>query len=216
MCWNKEVSMATFVLAIIGCIYLWKRNGENDRWIALFGATIAMIQLAEFFMWSDLACGKINMYASMFAVLILALEPLMSMIGGIYFSNTPHKNILKWMLVAYIIFIGFLYFMFVPLIKNRLCGTSTCDTLNSFNGFRNSKACNLKWFFLDGINYKYGIIWVLFLMLPFLTMTPKFQGIILFALGFITYAMAATANNAAQGSLWCWLSIGIIYVKILL
>jgi hypothetical protein len=217
MCWNKEVSLATFVLAIVGVIYLYRRNGPNDRWVAVFAAVIAMIQLAEFFMWSDLACGNMNKYASMFALLVLALEPFMNMIGGIYFSNTSYKHILKYMLVAYIIFIAFIYFTQVHGKNIDWCGTSTCDpNAMQSNGFLNNKSCNLQWFFTKQFNSKMGIIWVLFLMLPFLTMTPMIQGIILLTLGFISYAMASVATNAAMGSLWCWLAIAIIYVKILM
>lgn len=233
MCWNKQVSIVTFILAIIGSIYLYKRNRPNDRWIAIFAATIAMIQLAEFFMWSDLACGSINKYASMFALLILALEPLMNMIGGIYFSNNNNKTILKWMLVAYLIFIGFTYFTQIYGKPRRWCGTlsakqqvglkskildptSLCSpNSNPFKGFISDKACNLKWYFTKNINTKLGIIWILFLLVPFLTMKPRFQGIILLALGFVTYGMAHYANNAAQGSLWCWIAILIIVYKIL-
>lgn len=215
MCWNKEVSIATFVLAIIGVIYLYKRNGPNDRWVAIFAATVAMIQLAEFFMWSDTSCGTINKYASMFALLILAMEPLMNMIGGIYFSTTPYKSILKYMLLAYILFIIFYFLTQIYRKETVWCGTSACPP-NPINSFAIDKGCNLEWYFLKNKNNKLGIIWILFLMLPFLTMTPHYQGIILFILGFVTFYMAHIINNVAIGSLWCWLAIIVIYVKILM
>ena len=217
MCWNKKVSMATFVLAIIGVIYLYNRNNPNDRWVALFAATIAMIQLAEYFMWSDLACGSINKYASMFALLVLAMEPLMGMVGGIYFSNTKYKNILKYMLFAYLIFIGYSYFTLYYQKKIPWCGTSLCgEKSNQVSGFVNDKYCNLRWLFNEHIDSKTGIIWMLFLTIPFLTMTPMYQGIVIFALGFITRAMSSTSTYAAQGSLWCWLGISVIYFKIIM
>lgn len=61
MCWNKEVSLDTFVFAMIGVIYLYHRNYPNDIWVAIFVGVVAMIQLAEYFMWSDLDCGNILM-----------------------------------------------------------------------------------------------------------------------------------------------------------
>lgn len=216
MCWNKEVSIATFILCIIGVIYLYRRNKPGDRWIAIFAATIAMIQLAEFFMWSDPTCGSINKYASMFALLILALEPIMNMFGGLYFSDTSNKTVLKWMLVAYLIFIAYAYFTQIYKQNITWCGTSGCvPEANPFKGFISDKACNLNWYFMRNINKKLGIIWVMFLLIPFLTMTPKTQGAILAALGLITFIMAYYANNAAQGSLWCWLGCFIILYKIL-
>lgn len=223
MCWSKEISMATFVLAIVGSIYLFKRNNPNDRWIALFAITVAMIQLAEFFMWSDQTCNNFNKYASMFALLILALEPLMGMLGGIYLSDTPNKNILRYMLFAYIIFIAYVYFSKVYGQNITWCGTSNCSpaaqtlqSIKSNNLVANGKACNLRWFFMDTMDTKTVIIWILFLMLPFLTMTPRYQGIIIVLFGLITFGMAHITNSNVVGSLWCWLAIGVIYLKILI
>ncbi len=215
MCWNKEVSLTTFALAIAGVIYLYQRNGINDRWIAIFATVIAMIQLSEYFMWSDLACGFINEYASIFALLTLMFEPLANMIGGIYFSNTPHKNILKYMSIIYAIFIGFTYFTEIYGRDIYWCGTSSCVESNKINGFVNDKSCNLQWFFTKNISSKIDTVWIFFLIVPLLTMNPLIQGIILSALGFISLFIASIINNAAIGSLWCWLAIIIIYVKIL-
>lgn len=217
MCWNKQVSLVTFILAIFGSIYLYHRNGPNDRWVAIFAATVALIQLAEFFMWGDLACGSINKYASIFALLVLALEPLMNMIGGIYFSESPYKPILKYMLLAYIIFVIFYFFTQIYQKQTDWCGTSVClPDSNPLSGFVMKSGCNLEWYFLKNKSNKLGIIWILFLMVPFLTMTPHYQGIILFTLGFVTFFLSRIINNDAAGSLWCWLSIMIIYAKILI
>ncbi|XWV25577.1 mg257 protein [Tupanvirus deep ocean] len=215
MCWNKEVSLTTFVMAMIGVAYLYYRNGPNDRWVAVFAAIVAMIQLAEFFMWSDLQCGVINKYASIFAIIVLALEPLTNMIGGIYFSNSPHKNILRYMLIAYIIFVGYTYFRYIHNNNVDWCGTTVCSGQENGNVFFGKKMCNLQWYFMESIGGKTGIIWILFLMLPFLTMTPRFQGMLLFTLGFVSFAIASVANGAATGSLWCWFAIAVIYLKIL-
>ena len=223
MCWNKNVSIATFILAIIGVYYLYQRNGPNDRWVALFAGTVAMIQLAEYFMWTDQTCSNINKYASIFALLVLVLEPLTNMMGGIYFSNTPYKNILKYMLFAYIIFIAYTYFTEVYDKQINWCGTSLCNDIGTSglsptetNSIINTKACNLQWFFLNTMSPRTAIIWTLFLMLPFLTMTPMYQGIIILALGIITKTMASSSKGAATGSLWCWYAIGLILVKILM
>lgn len=215
MCWNKEVSITTFILAIIGSVYLYQRNKPNDRWVAVFAATIAFIQLAEFLMWSDLECGTINRYASMLALLVLAMEPFMNMVGGIYFSNTPHKPFLKYLLLSYLVFLIFYFFTQIYQEPTIWCGTSACLT-DSIGGFITGNKCNLEWYFLQNKDSKLGVIWILFLMIPFLTMTPHCQGIALFALGFATFFLAKMVNNAALGSLWCWLAVLIIFVKILM
>ena len=223
MCWSKEISMVSFIIAIFGCIYLYIRNSPNDRWVALFAATVAMIQLAEFFMWSDPTCSNFNKYASMFALLILALEPLMGMLGGIYLSNSPNKNILKYMLLAYLIFIAFVYFTSFYNKNVIWCGTSSCSptaaTLELIrktnnNILPNGKSCNLSWFFVNTINHKLVIIWILFLLIPFLTMTPMYQGILILIFGIVTYGVSYVSQSNIGGSMWCWFAIGLIFLKL--
>src|SRR5271154_745689 len=209
MCWSSSVSLATFVLAILGVLYLFYRDAPNDRWMALFGGTVAMIQIAEYFMWLDQSCGTINNMASMFALLVVALEPLMGMIGGLNFSSQPNPNFLRIMLLSYIVFIAYVYFNHVHNQKIKWCGINNCY-IDPNDG------CNLYWKFTENIPTKIAIIWILFLMLPLLTMTPRYQGIILFLTGLITLVLSRTVHNAAAGSLWCWYAISIIYIKILI
>ena len=151
-----------------------------------------------------------------FALIVLAIEPLMNMIGGIYFSNTSNISILKYMLIAYLIFIIFTYFLQIYGKQTIFCGTSSCTPGNNslLDGFTKNKSCNLMWFFMKEINPKIIMIWILFLLMPALTMVPKYQGLILFVFGFATLGMASIVNNAAIGSLWCWFAIGLILYKI--
>ena len=213
MCFNKEISLATFIFAIVGIVYLYNRNAPNDRWIAVFAAVLAMIQLAEFLMWSDQSCGNLNKYASMFALFILALQPLSNMIGGIFFSNTPYKNILGYMLFAYLLFIGYVYFSFVSGKQIVFCGINNCAYVPQANN--SIKSCGLNWLFIKNMGRKTSIIWILFLMLPFLTMTPTFRGIILFALAVATYFASRMSHTNIMASMWCWFAIGLIYFQIL-
>ncbi len=212
MCWNKQVSFITFIAAICGVYYLWKRNGQNDRWMAVFAGTIAMIQLAEYFMWSDPKCGKVNAYASAFALLVLAAEPLMNMVGGLYFERTSNKKILQILLGFYAIFILYLGKIYFDKKDKQLCGQSSCEKGENILG-RNG--CNLKWRFMENFGEVLGVIWVFFLLIPFLAMLPMVNGVTLFGLGFLSMGIALMYNKTALGSLWCWFSIGIIVYQIM-
>jgi hypothetical protein len=125
------------------------------------------------------------------------------------------------MLVAYVIFIAFTYVTKVHGKDINWCGTSNCSAMAESMGsttqnniFPNGKACNLRWFFTENMDNTTTIIWILFLMVPFLTMTPRIEGILIVAFGIITYTVAAKTNNNVAGSLWCWLAIGVIFLKI--
>jgi hypothetical protein len=205
MCWNKEISLATFIIAIIGCVFLYKRNGPNDRWIAIFGATIAMIQLAEFFMWIDPTCGKMNKYASIFALATLIMLPIMGMIGGIKFSDS--SQLLTYALMAYIVF---LTFFLINYQNNSFCGSSPCQN----NNFCSDKFCNLHWSFTENVTELTNIIWALFLMLPFVVMKPIHHAVVITSIGIMTLLISIVSNVSAYASPWCWLAIIIIYAKI--
>lgn len=212
MCWNKQVSLITFIVAICGVYYLWKRNGPNDRWMAIFAGTISAIQLAEYFMWSDPTCGNMNAYASMFALLVLAAEPLMNMLGGLYFEKTSNKKMLTVLLGLYAVFILYLGKVYFDKNDKKLCGQSPCGTGENILG---GNGCNLKWHFMENFDKILGAIWVLFLLVPFLAMEPNLNGITLFGLGFLSMGIAAMYNKTALGSLWCWFSIGIVGYQIM-
>ncbi len=206
MCWNKEVSLVTFIIALCGVYYLWQRNLKNDRWIAVFAGTISMIQLAEYFMWSNPTCNSINKYASAFALFILAAEPLSNMVGGLWFSESANREMLTVLLASYIIFLMYLFQVYHNSKDKKLCGTSPCNE---------KSGCNMKWHFMENFDQSLGIIWVGFLLIPFLAMLPMKQGIILFLFGIASMVLASVYNKTALGSLWCWLSVGIIAYKIL-
>jgi hypothetical protein len=219
MCWSKTVSGITFILGIAGCIYLFQRNGPNDRWIAVFGATVIMIQLAEYFMWSEPVCGsKLNKYACVFALVMLLMEPLVAILGGLIFSDTANKPVLLGFLGAYIVFVVIIYFKEVrgkkPIQwcaqpKNR-AGQCKTGASSAFN----KKGCNLSWSFMEHFSQMSEIIWMGFLLLPLLTMVPFKQGLILALLGLGTFGLAAVINSSAIGSLWCWFAIFVIYAKV--
>jgi hypothetical protein len=60
MCVSKEVSLGAFILCTIMCLYLFKRNKPNDRWVALFFIYIGCMQYLEYLMWSDQECSGKN------------------------------------------------------------------------------------------------------------------------------------------------------------
>lgn len=211
MCWSKSVSGITFILAISGSLYLFWRNCPNDRWIAIFTATIAMIQLAEYFMWSYPSCtSKINTYAAVFAIVILMMEPFMNIIGGLCFSPDSDKKSLILMLISYIIFVFIIYLTQFKGKDTNWCATS----VNCSSNVLNPKSCNLQWKFMDNISGLSLIIWVIFLIVPFLLMKPFKTGLILFLYGLLSLFVANVFNNAAVGSLWCWFAIFVIGLKI--
>jgi len=106
MCYNSTVSIITFSIMAISSIFLILRNYPNDRWIAIIFIVVGLMQFLEFLMWSD-NCGKINHYATVFAYILLILQPVCLLVGGYFFGNfTFDKRKLLPVIIFYTIFFG--------------------------------------------------------------------------------------------------------------
>ena len=107
MCVNKEVSLISFIFVITVCTYLFKRNNQNDRWIAIVFGYIGLMQLIEFFMWIDQKCKNINIIATKIGFFQNLFQPLISIIIALYFTKKKLNNF-HFMYLS-----SFLYIIFV-------------------------------------------------------------------------------------------------------
>jgi hypothetical protein len=58
MCWNSQVSLLTFIIGIVVCYTLFKRNKPYDKVIGVFIVFYSFIQFCEFLMWKSLEGEK--------------------------------------------------------------------------------------------------------------------------------------------------------------
>ena len=101
MCFSAEASLISYVLGMIGSLYLLINGDKYDKHIGLFSLTFIQIQLAEFLMWIDEDCNKnINHYATIFAEYILFFQPLSIIFGALLFktTNIPNKLLITCLL----------------------------------------------------------------------------------------------------------------------
>ena len=87
MCITKDVSLSVFIICTISCIYLYKRNLLNDRWIAILFTYVGIIQLLEYFIWKDQECSGLNQKATKIALYILVFQPIISFFGSLYYDK---------------------------------------------------------------------------------------------------------------------------------
>jgi hypothetical protein len=80
------------------------------------------MQFLEFLMWSD-NCGKINHYATVFAYILLLIQPVCLLIGGYFFGDlTFDRKKLLPVIIFYAIFFGIIcIFSFIKGMHNRVC-----------------------------------------------------------------------------------------------
>jgi hypothetical protein len=67
---------------------------------------VGLMQFLEFLMWSD-NCGKINHYATVFAYILLLIQPVCLLAGGYFFGDlTFDRRKLLPVIIFYAIFFG--------------------------------------------------------------------------------------------------------------
>ena len=112
MCWNIWTSLIGWVCGWSVAGYIFYRNWtERDRWAAIVLFTYSSIQTCEFFIWwsggPSVQCTEVNkIVTTVFVPLILSLEPLSVVLGGIYVGQKK----LYYFLPFYIIWtLGMMY-----------------------------------------------------------------------------------------------------------
>lgn len=72
MCFNKEVSIISYVIGMSSCYLLYARDYKIE---ALFYAYVIQMQLIEFLLWSNNSCGIVNKSITKVGILLNHLQP---------------------------------------------------------------------------------------------------------------------------------------------
>jgi hypothetical protein len=76
MCYSANVSIGTFLFVAAGAFYMWRRNRDIDRPLALMLVFIAFMQVLEWVLWLNLGCGSINKLITAIIPVYLVLQPV--------------------------------------------------------------------------------------------------------------------------------------------
>jgi len=208
MCINKEVSIGVFFLCSLSCMYLYKRNLENDRWISILFGYFGIVQLLEYFMWIDQDCKGLNQTATNIGIIHNVLQPILSFGLAYYFTKG------KIPIYVYIIF-GLYLITSMPKIIEM-------EDLNHCSKPCKDDSHGLSWPYTKTHNMKY--VWLIFclsLALPLLSMKKNglFYCLILIIMYIISHfiSMERCPNNVIppNGSWWCLLAAILPILKIM-
>ena len=200
MCISAEVSMIAFLTCSISCIYLYKRNRTNDRWIAMVFGYFGIMQLLEYLMWMDQECSGLNQLATHYSLIHVVLQPVISLLVAYLMI----KKVPNW---SYLLLLLYLVISLPKILAAK--EENQC-----------SKPCHgsdigLTWDYTI-VDHSY-LVWILFaiaLAAPFLLMKKNgyiyaFFLMITFAIShFIAYHRCnkPILINAPSGSWWCLVS----------
>ena len=183
MCWNKEVSLITFLIGTLLSFNLFKTTNFKAESVIWFW--VVTMQFFEFIIWSDKSCGKLNNFGTKGAMISNILQPVVIFLSAIYF-NKYSKNIKLITLAITLIYLCLILKDFNKL-KNINCTKPDCRHLR------------YTWWDISNPRiYFISIVLLIFLLLknPILNL--------IYILG--TYLVASNVFKEHNGSVWCFLA----------
>jgi hypothetical protein len=200
MCWNKDVSLNTFLFSsfvFLLILYnnkysIYKIKEFENIWFCLFILSVFSMQLVEYFLWVYLNNKFYNYVLTSFVLLLLVIFQPISAIMLI-----PYKKI------KYITLGTYLFLLSISIIINK---NDKIFTIKSNNNHLNWRLDN----FYILRSYCVFIFFSLFLYKYYIGI---FFGIFLLIISLYNYY-----NDLSFGSMWCWMlnSVSIYYIIYLL
>jgi len=188
MCWNEHVSLNTFLFSgfVLGLIIYnnaytkYKIQELNNIWAYLFFASFIFMQLIEFFIWRNINNSFYNNVFSIIAVLLLIIQPVISLM------NIANISLRNGLLLLYIL-------LAVPYSIYKFT-TQHIYSMKSEKG-------HLRWVFFDS-TLPLWVIWLFFFFFSFIYQQQWYGlvfGLIALVVAFLNYKTDHTI-----GSVWCW------------
>ena len=207
MCWNKEISLNTFLFSSFVLLLIMYNNKytqykikELDSvWVYLFFFSFILMQLIEYFIWKNINDPIYNNIFSIMATLLLFIQPIASAM------LIPSKTVSSNIITLYLLLTG-------PLTIYRLFTKKISTTISPLN--------HLSW---DLVLYKNNILesllcvgWLTFFLFPLFYIGNLFG----FLFGSLTLMIILYNyyKDGSFGSMWCWIvnSVMLYYAGYLL
>lgn len=211
MCWNKEVSIVTYVTVVVIVIILYQRNVGSDRQLALFSLTFVTIQLLEFFAWLSIEKQNRNMNGLVTRLILIALwaQPLInSYLAYKYLKDDEENKSYKYILTGFIIMFTIL-FIYSIYMSTRSTRFSTKTGPN----------CHLVWKRGKGLDFmgdKLILIYLVGLIVPLLFVENLKKGLVLIGVGLVLMIFARMMSTQKEmGSWWCWVAFVFVIAALI-
>jgi len=192
MCWNADVSLTTFLIGVLVCYSLFKRNKKFDKTIGLFILFYSSIQFGEFLIWKSLEGEKygfsspqeLNAFAT--KLIYINLYSHSAIVGAGLYYETKNSLYLK---------IGL-----IPLVYGLAKMPKFDSDLNKFisRPLEDTKG-QIVWDF-DKNFYILVCLLTLYLLYSFKELRPMAVFFV------VTCIVSYSINRKGGDSYWCWIS----------
>jgi len=193
MCWNKDISLNTFLFSsFVLCLIIYnnaytqyKIEELNNVYVYIFFMSFILIQLIEYFIWININNPLYNSIFTGLATLLIILQPIASTM--IISDYTVKKRLLQ----SYLLFI-------VPLSIYNFDIKKVNSSVSKLN--------HLRWNTMFSYNF-YGIIvstiWLFFFLFPLFYKRYNFG--LMFGLLTLILTIYNFYKDDTVDSMWCWI-----------
>jgi len=197
MCYNKEVSITTYIIGIIGCINLY--FNLNLKIEAILLAYVIQMQLVEYYIWDNISCNETNIITSKIGSIINHTEPIILWISILLLST---KVLPRWVNILMVLFVIITVFYTLDVFPNE------CTKVTK----KSSPHLYWKWNDKENVGYIYYIIFIL--TLDILMITGLEHGYHFAIITTISYIISIIIykKNKSVGSMWCFIAAFIPYI----
>jgi hypothetical protein len=119
MCYSAESSAGTFLFVAAIATFLFYRGGQGIRGrvriaVAIILLFIALMQVVEFLIWSNIRCGPKNRLITYFIPILLFLQPIVVLASLLYFDvGLLPSAVYKASLIVWIMALPFFFWQWM-------------------------------------------------------------------------------------------------------
>jgi hypothetical protein len=180
MCWNASVSLNTYALGLFASS-LSLYNGDSNIRGFIFYNSIVIIQLIEYFIWSNTFSNRL---LSQIMLFVLISQPFLNIL-----KIEKRPDLVPYLLAGYILFIVIVYTTLIPL------NTVDFSSVPSKNG-------HLSWNWLNW-NIYILVIWYAFLSARWIIDNMYITLVVITI--FLIVSIILFKETKTYGSMWCWI-----------
>lgn len=208
MCWNKEISLISFLIITLSSISLInygnsKKYKKQNKIVGYYILFVGFMQLIDYLIWIDLKCDKgTNKIAGYLGPLLNYMQPIILLLLILYNTNnfsitTITEKLIIIILILYFIIILLIYYFYLK--KNKICS------------FKNNKN-HLSWSWNNEI---WNILYFPASLLVIYLLYYYNYSIIPALLGYILLLISIIFFNQNIAELWCFFVVIIPLFEII-
>lgn len=209
MCYSSESSLRAFIIGELCCMYLiFFSNNNANKHIGLIFSVVTLMQLLEYFIWSDQECVNTNEIASRLLTTQALLQLWIVYVGALLYNTTVLSNELIYLLL-FIFSCLLIYYFWNDFIKKD--NRKWCTKPNEYGSLQWANFPYDTMFFKNDVYIYYLIVF----STPFVFKDKK-RASIASGLAALTYISNKHLNKGLDKSRWCYYSAFIPALLVLL